>query len=252
MKKEFKTAKKAVSQEVVEKRNYLSKTIRKSPVPDNELIRNLSLYMLPQDLQKILFINELYKKILGIHGVIMELGVRWGNNLSIFQNLRAIYEPFNHNRKILGFDTFEGFISTTSKDGSNEIIKNGELSVTENYEKYLDEILLIKEGEMPVKEVKKFEIIKGNAIDTLKKYLEDNPQTIISLAYFDMDLYEPTKECLLDIIPYLTKGSIIVFDELNHPIFPGETVALKEVFGLKKYSICRNKFSNFQSYIEFE
>ena len=87
MKREFKTAKKAVSQDVIENRDYLSKIIRKSPIPDNELIRNISLYMLPQDLQKILFINELYKKILGIHGVIIEFGVRWGNGLSIFQNL---------------------------------------------------------------------------------------------------------------------------------------------------------------------
>lgn len=252
MKKEFKTARKAVSQEVMENRNNLSYMIRNSPIPDNELIRNVSLYMLPQDIQKILFINEIYKKILGIHGVIMELGVRWGNNLSIFQNLRAIYEPFNHNRKILGFDTFEGFASTSGKDGSNDIINNGELSVTENYEKDLDEILLIKEGEMPVKEVKKHEIIKGNAIETLKVYLEENPHTIISLAYFDMDLYEPTKECLITMTPYLTKGSIIVFDELNHSVFPGETVALKEVFGLNKYSIRRSKYSNYQSYIEFE
>ena len=39
----------------------------------------------------------------------MEFGVRWGQNLITLNNLRGIYEPFNHSRKIIGFDTFEGF-----------------------------------------------------------------------------------------------------------------------------------------------
>jgi hypothetical protein len=57
-------------------------------------------------------------------------------------------------------------------------------------------------------------------------YLENNPETIIAFAYFDFDLYEPTKICLEAILPHSTKGAIIGFDEINSHIFPGETKAL--------------------------
>ena len=71
----------------------------------------------------------------------------------------------------------------------------------------------------------------------------------MSLAFFDFDLYEPTKVCLEAIKDRLTKGSIVAFDELNHPDFPGETLALKDVFGLSKYKLHRSPYSSYQSYI---
>jgi hypothetical protein len=39
--------------------------------------------------------------------------------------------------------------------------------------------------------------------------------SIVAFAYFDFDLYEPTKGCLLTIKDRLTRGSILGFDELN-------------------------------------
>ena len=74
---------------------------------------------------------------------------------------------------------------------------------------------------------------------SVKKYLEDNPQTIISLVYFDFDIYEPTKKCLELIKPYLCKGSVLGFDELNDKDSPGETVALREVFNINDIKIKR-------------
>jgi len=64
-----------------------------------------------------------------------------------------------------------------------------------------------------------------------------------------MDLYKPTKECLKVIQKHLTKGSIVAFDELNYDIFPGETIALKEVFGLDKYKLIHTKYSSARSYL---
>ncbi len=94
--------------------------------------------------------------------------------------------------------------------------------------------------------------MKGNAIEQIDVYLNDHPETIIAFAYFDFDIYAPTKKCLERILSHLTKGSIIAFDELNHSIFPGETLALKEVLGLTKYSIRRSPFSSYQSYLVIE
>ncbi|MDR2406953.1 MAG: hypothetical protein LBE13_02400 [Bacteroidales bacterium] len=72
---------------------------------------------------------------------------------------------------------------------------------------------------------------------------------IITLAYFDFDIYTPTKKCLEAILPHLTKGAIIGFDELNWHEFPGETRAFNEVLGINKYKIYKDKNNPRPSYI---
>lgn len=240
------------SKEESENRQKIVEYLKRCPIPDNELTANLSLFMNRQNLSTLLFMVELYKKIIDVHGVVMEFGVRWGRNLALFESLRGIFEPFNHNRKLIGFDTFEGFPSVHLKDGKADIISKGSYNVTENYQDYLTEILNYHEQESPIAHMKKFELIKGDASAQIQKYLKENPQTIVAFAYFDFDIFEPTKQCLEAIKGHLTKGSVIGFDELNHKDYPGETIALKEVFGLDKYKIQRTIFSPTQSYIVIE
>jgi hypothetical protein len=224
---------------------------KNSPIPDNEILPNLGLFTNRQTLSRILFMNELYKNIINVNGVIMEFGVRWGQNMSLFSSFRGMYEPFNHTRKIIGFDTFEGFPSVHTNDGDKDFIKQGAYSVGKNYEDYLENILNYHEKESPISHKKKFELIKGDATKKIKEYLRENPQTIIAFAYFDFDLYEPTKVCLEAILPYLTKGSIVAFDELNDPNFPGETIAFQEILGVNNYEIKRSPLNPFISYIVF-
>ncbi|WBW95449.1 TylF/MycF/NovP-related O-methyltransferase [Oceanirhabdus sp. W0125-5] len=231
------------------KREEFFQMFHETPIPNNELLQNLGLFMNRQLLSRVFFMNDLYKKIINVHGIVVEFGVRWGQNLALFESFRGIYEPYNYNRKIVGFDTFSGFPSVTEKDGDLSV---GDYGVSENYEEYLDKVLKYHESESPIPHIKKYELVKGDAIETLKKYLEDNPQTIIAFAYFDFDIYEPTKKCLEMIKPHLTKGSVIGFDELNVRDFAGETLALKEVFGLDKYSIKRSPLNPLQSYIVIE
>ena len=138
------------------------------------------------------------------------------------------------------------------KDGSHESVHSGSFSVTENYEQYLQDLLDFHESECPLSHIKKNKIIKGDASIELKNYLADHPETIIAFAWFDFDIYEPTKKCLELIKPFVTKGTVIGFDELNDPGFPGETVALEEVFGLNNVRIQRNRFSGMQSYVIVE
>jgi hypothetical protein len=59
-------------------------------------------------------------------------------------------------------------------------------------------------------------------------------------------IYEPTKKCLEPIRDRLTKGSILGFDELNVRYWPGETLALKEVFGLDRCQIRHSPSARFQ------
>jgi hypothetical protein len=99
--------------------------------------------------------------------------------------------------------------------------------------------------------MRKFELVKGDASEEIEKYLADHPETIVALAYFDMDLYEPTKRCLSAIKDHIAGGAIIGFDELNHRDFPGETVAFKEVLGAGRYRLHRSPMNPTSSYIVF-
>lgn len=233
-------------------RKNILQLFRECPLPDNELLSNLGLFINRQGLSNMLFKQELYSKIIEHHGVIMEFGTRWGQNLALFASLRGIYEPFNHNRRIIGFDTFEGFPNIHNKDGKSDIIKKGSFNVTKEYEEYLADILDYHEQESPITHIKKYEIIKGDANIEIEKYFNKHPETIVALAYFDFDIYEPTRRGLELIRDHITKGTVIGFDELNHPDFPGETLALKEIFEINKLKIRRTPYSGSRSYIIIE
>ena len=138
-------------------RNDLKQLFKICPVIEDELFMNLPLFLSRQNLSQILYMNELYQQIVDVHGKIFELGVRWGRNLALYESFRGIYEPHNHNRKIVGFDTFCGFPSVDPKDGAADVIKVGAYSVTDDYEKYLEEILNYHEKESPISHIKKYE-----------------------------------------------------------------------------------------------
>lgn len=221
--------------------------------PEGDILGNLPLFMRHQQVAKLLCMHELYKKIIDVPGVIIEFGVRWGQNLALFESFRTIYEPYNFTRKIIGFDTFEGFPSTHSKDGKDAIISEGSYGVSNKYEDTLEKVLKYHEEEAVLyNHIQKFELIKGDATKTINQWIERNNGKLISFAYFDFDLYEPTKICLEAIMPHLTKGSIVAFDEINHDNFPGETIALKEVVGTKNIRLQRFQSNPFMAYFIVE
>lgn len=233
-------------------RKELVQLYKACPIPDDEIHAHLGLFVNRQLMARILWMHEMYTKIVNVPGVVMEFGVRWGQNLALFEAFRGIYEPYNYTRKVIGFDTFSGFAGTSEEDGSADIIDEGAYSVTPGYEEYLARLLDCHERESPVAHIKKYELVKGDASQTIERYLQENPQTIISLAYFNMDIFQPTRRCLESIKGCLTKGSIIGFDELNCAHFPGETLALKEALGLDKYRLVRQPHNPYPAYLVIE
>lgn len=220
-----------------------------APLPDDEILPNLGLFLSSKALSRILFFYEIYKKILHTHGVVMEFGVRWGQTLSLLSALRGIFEPFNRHRKIIGFDTFAGFKGMSEKDGALCKTVDGSFSVSKDYDQYLESLLGLQEALNPIPHLKKFELVRGDAMETIPAYLKRHPETIVSLALFDFDIYQPTKAALEAIKPHLFKGSVLVFDELGDDIFPGETIALREVFDIGDLKIERLPMTARMSYV---
>lgn len=226
--------------------------LKEAPLPDDELLPNLGLFLSSKNLSRLLFFYEIYRKILNTHGVIMEFGVRWGQNLSVLAALRGIFEPFNRHRKIIGFDTFNGFIGMSEVDGDKCKTVDGSFSVSEGYKDYLSKIIELQEALNPISHLKKYELEAGDAAETIPAYLKRHPETLVSLAIFDFDIYKPTKVALEAIAPHLFKGSVLVFDELCDDIFPGETVALRETLGVRNLRIERMPMTARVSYAVIE
>lgn len=185
-------------------------------------------------IRKLLVRYELYKKTLNVHGDIFECGVGYGPGFFSWLHLKDIFEPYNHLRKIIGFDTFDGFEKIVEKDLSSlnneELTKNG--LKADVYSKLTD-LLEFKSKLYPNSHIKQNFLIKGNVQDTLDDYLKNNKHTLVSLLFLDFDLYEPTIYTLERVVPLMSKGSIIAFDQINHDFWPGESIAVKEFFKAK-------------------
>lgn len=219
------------------------------PIELIEKIEAFSKYSSRQSIAKFLTKYEIFKKILHVNGSIVECGVLYGAGLLTWAKLSSILEPVNHTRKIIGFDTFEGFPSLHEKDvatGTSNHLRKGGL-VGSNYE-YVKNAIKVYDINRPINHIPKVELVKGDICKTAEQYIKKNPHLVISLLYLDLDLYEPTKKALEVFIPRMPKGSIIAFDELNASIFPGETLAVDEVLGLKNLEIKRFSFDSYTSY----
>jgi len=236
----------------VEAYQNLARQLREAPIPPNQLLAHLPLFLTRSSLAHVLFMNDLYRQALTVHGDILEFGTRWGRNLALFLSLRNIHEPHNYTRRVVGFDTFEGFASLSAEDGADTILKAGNLAVTDDWQAGLDQLMASHEALAPRPTLKRYELVKGDVVETFPAWLEQHPESLVALAYFDMDIYKPTREALQALLPRLTRGSVIGFDELCLQAFPGETVALREVFDLSRHRLIRSPYSGNQSYIVYE
>jgi hypothetical protein len=233
------------------RRIALADMLRKSPIPDSELTANLGLYIERMHLSRILLMHELYKRILKVPGAVAEFGVRWGQNVALFNAFRGMYEPYNYTRKVIGFDSFSGFPSVSAEDASAAgQVNAGDYGVSDGWQQSLEALLQHHETLSPLPHLRKSELVAGDATETFPKYLEKHPELIVALAYFDFDIYQPTKECLALLMPRLPKGALVVFDELNCPEFPGETLAVEHVLGIRNLRLERDPNNPYVSWFE--
>lgn len=227
-------------------KNLLSKKI-----PNDELLENLGMFLSSKNLSRILCLNYLYRKQIKINGNIFDFGTRWGQNATLFSTLRGIYEPFNRHKRVFAFDTFSGFNKINKKDGKSNLMKIGNLKTTQDYPKFLQSHLDQMDSLNPISHIKKNMVYKGDSPKMLKELLKKNQETIVSLAYFDFDVYEPTLKCLELLKPRFVKGTVLAFDELNDQDSPGETLALMKSIGLNNIRLERFKYASRISYCIF-
>ena len=167
-----------------------------------------------------------------IDGDLVECGVWKGGNLILLENL--MYEFNKFDRKILGFDTFEGMTEPNEFDIN---LKNQEAKKLLNIEKKIENN--VKENNWCFSSydsvLKNFTentksnnltLIKGDVKETLNK--DENLPKKISILRLDTDFYESTKIELEKLYPLLSKNGILIIDDYGH--WQGAKKAVDEYF----------------------
>lgn len=220
---------------------------------NTEKLENFPKYVPRQNLARFLARYEMFKLIKDIQGSIVECGVLFGGGLLSFAKLSAILEPYNFQRRIIGFDTFSGFPEIADADLAGKPdrksahLKDGGFSAEHAYEDILRSIEIFDMTRF-LNHFPKVSIHKGDFNVVAKQFLLDYPHTLVSLLYLDFDIYAPTKTALELFLPRMPKGAVVVFDELNEEAFPGETAAALEMLDLNKWRVRRFDFEPRMSY----
>lgn len=182
---------------------------------------------------------ELHKLIASVPGDIVELGVCGGGGLFSFAQCAFAYEPAYDHRRVIGFDTFEGFPGSSigEEDAlglAPHLKTGGAFSAGGGTEEELRRLagvhedfrLLRRDGHRQI------ELVRGDVAKTVPEYLAKNPGSIVALLYLDMDLYAPTASALELLWDRVPKGGVVVFDEAITREWGGEALAMHEILGI--------------------
>lgn len=217
-----------------------------------EKLKNFAKYVPRQSMTTFLSKYELFKRLLTVQGSIIECGVFMGGGLMTWAALSSILEPVNHQRRIIGFDTFSGIPSLAPEDGTSESdrCKEGDLAADSYAD--LKACIGVYDLNRSLSHIPKVELVKGDIRETAPRFLAENPHTVVSLLYLDAVVFEPTRVALREFRPRIPRGGIIVFDELNSPLWPGETIAVLAEVGIANLRIRRFPFDSALSYAVVE
>ena len=230
----------------------MEQCIAGSPFSNLERLQSFSLYTPRQDITTFLVRYEIFKRVLEVQGSIIECGVLRGAGLMAWAQFSAIFEPTNHQRHVIGFDTFSGFPKLSEQDRASESeeARPGGLAV-DSYD-HLRHCLELFDMNRFIGHVPKVELVRGDATKSIPQYLKENPQLIVSLLYLDFDIYEPTLTALKHFLPRMPKGAVIAFDELNLKDWRGESIAVLESLKLREYRVERCSFGSVISFAKIE
>ncbi len=195
----------------------------------------------PSRISKFVSHLEFFKRTSDVRGEIVEFGVFKGNSLFRWIKFRDLLEQTS-SRKIIGFDIFGDFPEALFEE--DKLKRDAFVNETKGGKSisYEEIISLLKDQNL----YKNVDLIKGDILETLDVYLDNNPHLKISLLHIDVDLYEPTKYILERLYSKVTKGGIIVLDDYG--AFAGTNKAVDDFFD-NQIEVKKLPYSNAISYL---
>lgn len=204
-------------------------------------------YARRKTITRFITLYELFKLAMPVKGSVVECGVFRGFGLMTWAHLSAVMEPANLTRRVYGFDTFAGFPSVSEADANDrQNPKVGDLSAGSFGE--LSEIVRAYDADRFLGHIDKVHLVPGDLTVTIPAFLAQHRHLVVSLLFLDVDLWAPTKAALEAFLPLMPKGAVLAFDELDNPIWPGETQAVLDTVGLRNLRIRRFDWDPYVGY----
>lgn len=181
----------------------------------NDLVEHYPAFVGHMTISRYLGLYELYKKTLGVAGHIAEVGSYKGASLLHFSKLVQIFEGESLTQ-VHGFDWFKGM----EKDEIESFVEEG--SYKESYQRLIT--LIEAQGLQNQTFVHKMDVTKE-----LEPFLKENLHLQFKLVFLDAGMYNIVKTVLPLLWERLTPGGILILDQYNHELSPGETLAVREI-----------------------
>lgn len=162
------------------------------------------------------FIVDLLSETLDVTGNIYEFGTWRGSTLILLAEWYKLMRPQGY-KSVYAFDGFEGLASGTSMDGNAQGEHVGE------YKGDAEFLQLVIQQRGLASHVN---LVPGDIIETAAAHFERIALPLVSFALIDVDLFEPAKAAIDAMLPYLSPGAKVVFDEGTAPEWEGEQRAV--------------------------
>ena len=214
-------------------------------------LENFPKYVRRQHLKRFLALYEIFKLAMAVKGSVVECGVFRGFGIMSWAKLSAMLEPENLTRRIYGFDSFQGFPSTSGMD-ENPIARPEPGALCADSYDELQALIVEYDLDRFLGHIPKVHLIKGDVVDTIPAFVAEHRHLMVSLLFMDVDLFEPTKVALDHFVPLMPRGAVLAFDELDNPMWPGETLALLSTLGIRNVRLQRLEWDPYISYAVLE
>jgi hypothetical protein len=206
---------------------YVENIVRENPASIRDILLNFPTFFRRREMVRFLAHYELFKKIIDVPGSIVELGIYKGASFFTWTKLLESFCPGDRHRFVYGFDHFKGLVSYSKEDHQHPQ-ENPIYSYNENS---IRELVEFHNEDMMIPGVVRCKVIGGDILESIPRFVSENPGLRISLLHFDADLYEPTKCALEHLYPLVAKGGVVCLDVYCLESWPGESRAAEEYFG---------------------
>ena len=213
-------------------REALEALFENTQLTDFEKFRNFPVFTPRFNIARFLAHYEIFKQIVDVPGVIVDLGVFRGASTFTWAKLCEIFCPTDIRKTVFGFDTFEGFTEISAQDGpqkpEQDVVPGGYFGggTIEGDLKMAQEAM---NHDRHLRHIDRVQLIKGDVVKTIPEFAAEKGEGL-RIALLNLDLYGPTKTALEYFVPKMARGGIIVVDEYAVDTFGGETKAVDEYF----------------------